>query len=219
MFTHGTGRTLALLLGLVSLGSLIVLGAAPPPNGATSGVRFEVWAPIVNTPAAGVAAIQITSTPTVTPVPAAIPVFADDPFQAIPIDGVPHTIPGNSATWYKFDYGGNAAGRPIVNLRLPNGVVTGVGFEVWDSDKIRDFWEQKPVGRGTQEVITGCHPAPEPTAEVEGDEATPTPEPAPGDHCPTNDLTWKGAFGGAGTFYVRVVNPNSGPADYVLLMN
>ncbi len=168
------------------------------------------------------------------------PLFVDDPNQGVDIDGQPHLIPAMSARWYKFNYGApGSSARPVVHLRLVNGVVTGLRFEVWAPDNINNWWEKKPVGRGTQEVTIICacplptatlvpSPTGQPTAT-----ATPTSTPEPTEtpepevtatvrrectHTPANDLTWSGAFGGPGTFYVRVVNENRFPVEYVLLL-
>jgi hypothetical protein len=145
---------------------------------------------------------------TITPVAFALTVPAvDDPNRAALIDNQPHSIPANSATWYKFDYsGGGPNPKPVFFLRLVNGILTGVRFEVWAPENLNHWWENKPVGRGTQEVLTNCFAtAAEPTATGE---PTPTPEPTatPTGKCPTNDLTWAGAFGAPGTYFVRVVN-------------
>ncbi len=169
-------------------------------------------APGATTPGATAAHAPTAPPPTHTSTPSAAPAIRDDPNFAAPIDGQLHSIPAQSATWYKFDYG---SGRNVVSLRLVNGVQTLVRFEVWAGKDIPNWWGNKPVGRGTQEVIVGCNPA-EATETVEADTPTPTAEPPSGGHCPTNDLTWSGAFGGAGTYYVRVVNDNIFPMDYVL---
>ncbi len=155
-----------------------------------------------------------------TPAPTAIagPVTADDPSQAVFIDGQLHSLPGGAVTWYKFNYGGpDAATRPVASLRLVNGVVTGVRFEVWAPENIGEWQAKNPVGRGTQEVVVNCHPTVEETTTDEtSDQPTPTPQPPSGDHCPTNDFTWSGAFGEPGIYHVRVVNENSSPMEYVL---
>lgn len=145
----------------------------------------------------------------------------DDPNAAVSINGQTNSLPPNGATWYRFDYGLSDDGsRPVVSLRLLNGVQTGVGFQVWAGENIKNWWEGKPVGQGTQEVLVSCNaPSPD-TPTPTGDEATPTPEPTstPTGKCPTNDLTWSGAFGAAGTYYVRVVNNSSTPQSYVLIL-
>ncbi len=101
-------------------------------------------------------------------------------------------------------------------LRLVNGVQTGVRFEVWGGD-LKNWWLQNPVGRGTQEILVNCFPPLEPSPTPVDDEPSPTEEPPTG-HCPTNDLTWQGAFGAPGTYYVRVVNDDIVTVDYLLLM-
>ncbi len=186
---------------LVVQGTTVTLGpAAAAPSGPTA-TGTSTLAP-----------------PTHTSTPGPGPIVRDDPAFAVPIDGQLHTLPGNAATWFKFDYGSEGLPRQVVSLRLANGVQTMVRFEVWAPENLDHWWEKKPAGRGTQEIIVGCNPPAEATATVAEDEPTPTPEPPSGGHCPTNDLTWSGAFGGPGTFYVRVVNDNGSAMDYVLTL-
>ncbi len=155
--------------------------------------------------------------PNVVPVPPALIAAVDDPNRAVPIDDQPHTMPAHSATWYKFDYGGsNTNPKPVFFLRLVNGVITGVRFEVWDGQNLHDWWLNKPVGRGTQEVLTNCN-APGELVAVPGE--TPEPTATPTGKCFTNDLTWAGAFGASGTYYVRVVNESDSPMPFTLRLN
>lgn len=171
--------------------------------------------------------------PTATPIPTMAPPSTsyDDPYHAAPFDGQVHTLAGNSATWYSFDYGtpGDFQDRPQVGLRLIGAAGTGVGFEVWSPQTLSEWWQRPPVGRGTQEYSFDCEsvepptptPSPQPTPT-----ATPTTTPAPTatagpppvcTHVPTNDLTWFGAFGGPGTYYVRVVNTKPFAMTYQLV--
>ncbi len=168
--------------------------------------------------AASATAVIIPKPPAATPTIAVVsaPQVADDPGRAVALDGQTHTLPANSATWYKFDYGFSDSSRPIVFLRLPNGVVSGVGFQLWAGENINNWTDQKPFGQGTQEFVVNCHPAPGDTPTVEADTPTPTPEPTATGKCPTNDLTWRGSLGAQGTYYIRVVNFSAAPQDYIL---
>ncbi len=156
------------------------------------------------------------STPTRGPVALLSPAVFDDPYRALLIDNQPHTLPANAGIWYKFNYGPDNS-KPVFFLRLVNGVVSGVRFEVWDGQNLKNWWLNKPIGRGTQEVLTNCVPA-EPD-ETETPDETPEASENPSGHCPTNDLTWAGAFGGPGTFYVRVINESNFPQTYQLKLN
>ncbi len=176
------------------------------------------------------AAAPLARTPTIV----ALPTPMDDPYHATPIDGQLHSLPGNSATWHKFEYGiaGNFQFRPVVNLRLIGAAGTGMEFEVWSPDRLPEWWTKKPVGRGTADVtlICACQRGPTQTPFPEGtDTPTPTPTSTPEPtgtaapeaictHTPTGNLTWAGAFGGPGTFYVRVVNTTPNRMNYQLLL-
>jgi predicted lipoprotein with Yx(FWY)xxD motif len=73
-----------------------------------------------------------------------------------------------------------------------NGVQNGLNYEVWSPERMQPNWfENVPVGRGTQEVIPDC------TVTLPDNTTT---------RCTTNDLTWVGGFGAQGTYYIRVVN-------------
>ncbi len=144
------------------------------------------------------------------------PVAADDPTRAVPLYGIPWVIPGNSVNWYKFEYDGKDwSPRQRVFLRLINGVVSGIRFEVWSPQNLPEWWTKKPIGQGTQEVLTNCIVPSDPAPTPVDDQPAPTQEPPTG-KCPTNDLTWVGAFGGNGTYYVRVINKNPVPIEYLL---
>ncbi len=172
--------------------------------------------------------------PARTPTMVAVPTPYDDPYHAAPLDGQVHTLPGNSATWYQFDYGvpGDFQYHPQVGLRLIGAAGTGVGFQVWSPERLTEWWLGSPVGRGTQEFAFACESQPVPTATpfptnqptpTETPTSTPQPTATPGPepictHTPTNDLTWFGAFGGPGTYYVRVVNTTTYVMNYQLVM-
>jgi hypothetical protein len=43
--------------------------------------------------------------------------------------------------------------------------------------------------------------------------------PCPTGKCATSDLTWGGAFGSTGTYYVRVINPNASDVTTTLSLS
>ncbi len=142
-----------------------------------------------------------TTTPTPAQAPAAPGANTDNPGSAATLGSAVSTIPSNGATWYQFDYNtaGNTDPRPLVTIRLVNGVTNGLNFEVWSNERINSEWNNGndvPVGRGSPEVIPGC---------------TTTLPDGTTSRCTTNDLVWVGGFGADGTYYVRVVN-NTGNA-------
>ncbi|MCL4394429.1 MAG: hypothetical protein M1482_06430 [Chloroflexi bacterium] len=103
-------------------------------------------------------------------------------------------IPANMAQWYSFAYdtSGNELPRPTVMVRLVNGVTNGLNFQVWSPERMQgNWWENNPVGVGTQEVIPDC---------------TTTLPDGTTQRCTTNDLTWVGGFGAPGTYYIRIIN-------------
>lgn len=184
-------------------------------------------------PSSGAAATQVAvPTPSRTSAVAALPTPLDDPFHSAPIDGLVHTLPGNSATWYHFDYEitDTSVPRPRVGLRLVGAVGTGVGFQVWPPEKLNQWWLGQPVGRGTLEFSYDCPTTevPTPTPSITPQPtltSTPTSTPAPTStpgptpqctHTPTTNLTWFGGFGVSGTYYVRIVNTNPFAANYQL---
>ncbi|MCL4394097.1 MAG: hypothetical protein M1482_04705, partial [Chloroflexi bacterium] len=120
-----------------------------------------------------------------TPTPLSSPNM-DDPAQAVTIDGAPATIPGDSARWFKFFYLTDYNKPPFVTIRMLYGVMTGLEFEVYAPERLGSWWDFPPNGHGTTEIVA-----------------------CPSGKCATKDLTWGGAFGATGTYYVRVVNPNA----------
>ncbi len=137
-----------------------------------------------------------TTTPTPAQAPAAPGANLDNPASAATLGSAVSTIPSNGATWYQFDYNtaGNSFPRPLVTIRLVNGVTSGLNFEVWSNERIQSDWNNGndiPVGRGSQEVLPGC------TTTLPDGTTT---------RCTTNDLIWVGGFGADGTYFVRVVN-------------
>jgi hypothetical protein len=136
--------------------------------------------------------------------PAAAPAIAsntDDPAKAVAIDAKQHTLPANSATWYSFNYGLLDDGtHPTKTITLVNGAQSGLTFQVWSAEAFNGgWWNNLPVGQGTAAGLD-CS-----TMEVAGQGA-----------CQSSDLTWLGAFGAPGTYYVRIVNNTGAPVDYTL---
>jgi hypothetical protein len=136
--------------------------------------------------------------------PAAAPAIStntDDPAKAVAIDGQSHTVAANSATWYSFNYGLNDDGtHPTKTIILVNGAQSGLTLQVWSAEAFNGgWWNNLPVGQGTSAALD-CS-----TMEVAGQGG-----------CQSSDLTWLGAFGAPGTYYVRVVNNTGAPVNYTL---
>jgi hypothetical protein len=120
------------------------------------------------------------------------------PATALYINGQPQSIPANAATWYKFDYAGD---KSEITVLMPNGAHTLVAFNVYTPEQAQSWWDSKtkPIGRGTAYQID-CE----------------TGEEKPWGQCQSNDLKWVGKFNFPGTFYVQVVNYNTGTANFTL---
>ncbi len=144
--------------------------------------------------------------PTATPVPGASPTPAqappaaaagrnlDDPGIAATLGNAVAAVPANTAEWFRFDYVTpiNEFPRNTVTIRMVNGVNSGLGFEVWSPERMQgNWWDNKPVGKGTQEVLPACN--------VTLSDGTVQ-------KCTTNDLTWVGGFAVSAPYYIRVVN-------------
>ncbi len=149
----------------------------------------------------GLSALTVSAQgPTATPTPAQAPPAAaagtnlDDPGRAATIGSAVAAIPAHTAQWFRFDYVTpvNDFPRNTVTIRMPNGVNSGLGFEVWSPERMQgNWWDNEPVGRGTQEVLPACT-----TTLPDGTTAK----------CTTNDLTWVGGFAVSAPYYIRVVN-------------
>jgi hypothetical protein len=128
---------------------------------------------------------------------------AQGPTAVAFLDNQPHTLQANSSALYRFDYAvDNTNGtRPITTIRLVNGTLGGLAFEVWTPDTVTDMADNNPVGRGTAASVD-CT-----TGEVVGSGG-----------CQSPDLTWSGAFGTSATYYVRVINDNNSSANYQLMI-
>ena len=128
----------------------------------------------------------------------------DDPNRSTLVDGGPHILAANSATWFRFDYARSAdPAYRLKDVRLINGNNSGVRFEVWPPNHVNDWWDgNKPVGRGTV-YMTDCD----------------THEYAEEGECPSPDLIWMGSFNFDGSIYIRVVNDNPVPSFFTLKKN
>lgn len=155
-----------------------------------------------------------TETPGATQTPVQAPPLAagsstnvDSPLQATLFGAQTQNIGANSAQWYRFDYdtNGNALPRPTVTIRMLNGAMNGLQFEVWSTERmLNNWWDNDPVGRGSQETVQNCN-----NIAGQPQVANATTLENNTTKCTTNDLTWTGGFGAPGTYYVRVHNPTN----------
>lgn len=113
------------------------------------------------------------------------------------IDNQAHAIDAKASLWYRFDYVlGTKGEREPITLKLVQGNKSGVGFEIYEPQDMPIFWEEEyhpVIGRGT--------------ASSQACDAG---------RCPSDDLTWVGAFSASGTYYVRIVNKNSSATTALL---
>ncbi len=123
----------------------------------------------------------------------------NDPFHSPYIDGQVHSLAASSDTWFHFDYGLSNPPRTYVTLRLVNGAQSGLQYELYAPEIISEWWKNNPTGVGMVQNID-CS----------------TGVPIGAGACQSKDLIWYGAFGGAGTYYVRVINNTPFPAQFVL---
>jgi len=133
--------------------------------------------------------------------------LGSSPNLALPLDGQTETLAVGKQQWYAFQYPGPAADgtKPVASLLLDAAPQGSASFNVWTADGLRNLANGAtdsngkligvPVGQGT------LHPA--------KDGAT-TYDRFGG------NLEWKGAFGGAGTYYVQVVQDGNTPSSYSL---
>jgi hypothetical protein len=133
-----------------------------------------------------------TGAPAAAPPPVPGGLTLDDPVRATLFGSAIPSVPAGSAVWVRFAYdnGGNALPRPTVTIQLLNGVLNGLGFQVYSPETMVDGWSNnKPAGRGTAEMLGNCNAG--------GDN---------GGNCATNNLSWTGGFGLSAAYYVRVIN-------------
>ncbi len=107
------------------------------------------------------------------------------------MDNQPHAVPANGSLWYSFQYVSKGS---QINITLTNGNGSGLGFNVFTASQIGDWWNEKPIGRGTAQALN-CD----------------TGLPATDGSCQASDLTWSGNFNMTGTYYVQLTNSNSMP--------
>lgn len=121
-----------------------------------------------------------------------------DPATAAYISGLPSSIPANTTQWYKFDYVGD---KSQVTVLMPDGANTLVEFNVFTPEQSQTWWDKKtkPIGRGTAYQID-CD----------------TGEENYMGQCQSPNLKWVGQFNFPGTFYVQVINYNTGTANFIL---
>src|SRR5512142_2078951 len=128
-------------------------------------------------------------------------VYRSDPLPAPFIDNQVHSIAASSDMWFKFDYGINGTTHSIVTLTLVNGTGSGLRFQLWSPESIWNWWERPPIGKGTATSLD-CD----------------THFPSMSGECRSGDLTWVGAFGAGGTYYVQVVNDTDMARDFLLVV-
>lgn len=124
-----------------------------------------------------------------------------DPTTAAYITGRPQSLAANATGWYKFDYIGD---KSPVTVLMPGGTDTLVAFNVYTPEESQSWWDKstKPIGRGTAYPVD-C---------ATGEEVTYS-------ECKSPDLKWVGQFNFPGTFYVQVVNYNTGTANFTLTIS
>jgi hypothetical protein len=115
------------------------------------------------------------------------PVANLTPMNVPYIDNQAHPIPAGGSLWFSFNYtvSPDTAVRPVTTLTLVNGNASGVTFDVWTPLAAMDTANNAPIGRAS-------------TFNVDSDAGM----------VQSSDLNWVGAFGGSGTYLVRVMNTN-----------
>lgn len=146
--------------------------------------------------ALGSAQAAVLPTATAAPTAGSIPSVAGhlantDPDHATALDGLTHSIEAHASQWYRFNYAGDRSEITVTLLYAAN---SGLAFNVFTPAEISNWWEAKPIGRGTIEILD-CD----------------TNQPDYLGHCQSDYLRWIGKFNAAGTYYVELVNNNAGP--------
>lgn len=121
-----------------------------------------------------------------------------DPATATYLNGQSQSIPAQTTQWYKFNYAGD---KSLITILMPNGTNSLVEFNVFTPEQAQSWWDPKtrPIGRGTPYSVDCA-----------------TGEEVYWGECKSSDLKWKGQFNFPGTFYVQVVNFNTGTANFQL---
>jgi hypothetical protein len=167
----------------------------------TTGSDLNMWLTVTGTGVSLGGLAQAIPSPTA-PAPAAIPSATPipvageattnvDPGHANVLDDQVHPIAANTSRWYRFQYAGD---RSQITIKLLYAAYSGLAFDVFTPVQISDWWEAKPIGRGTVEVLDCA-----------------TLEPAPYGKCQSDYLSWNGRFNAAGTYYVELINYNGTP--------
>jgi hypothetical protein len=131
----------------------------------------------------------------------ALPAAAAAPTNTSPgaaayIDNQAHSVPANSALWYRFDYAGN---RSQITITLVSGNISGLTFSIFTPAEIASWWNATPVGKGTPQAVSCV-----------------TGLPVSGSACTGTDLTWSGNFNAGGTYYVELVNNTASAVGFQL---
>ncbi|MBI5029154.1 MAG: hypothetical protein HZB51_01405 [Chloroflexi bacterium] len=122
------------------------------------------------------------------------PVTFVAPVNAPYLDTQSHTIAPNQSALFRFDYvipDPTSRPYPLTTIRLPNGLHSGLNFEVWTPEHVTNLVDNDPVGRGSPERFR-CDVS----------------ETSPEGWCTTGDMIWIGAFGTSGPYYARLVTNN-----------
>lgn len=122
------------------------------------------------------------------------PVTFVAPVNAPYLDTQSHTIAPNQSALFRFDYvipDPTSRPYPLSTIRLPNGLHSGLNFEVWTPEHVTNLVDNDPVGRGSPERFR-CDVS----------------ETNPEGWCTTGDMIWIGAFGTSGPYYARLVTNN-----------
>ncbi len=117
------------------------------------------------------------------------------------LDNQSHTLAANASQLYRFDYSVDTQNnvRPITTITMPNGTNSGLGFQVWTPETVNDMADNKPIGIGTAQTVD-CN-----TGVITA-----------AGSCQSPDLTWSGAFGTSGSYYVLVTNNTNNQANYTI---
>lgn len=127
------------------------------------------------------------------------------------LDNNVHTIGPNASQLFRFDYALKDDGsRPMVSIRMPNGGNGGVSFEIWSADQLRaeralaidgatSQLDRNVIGRGTAANVN-CD-----TGAISASGL-----------CKAADLTWAGALGATGPYFVGITNNTAFDQSYQL---
>jgi hypothetical protein len=142
----------------------------------------------------------LTSTSAVTPTATVAPPTPTSgpqntyPTSAIYVfDSTPRTIPENAELWFAFDYAGD---RTKIVIVIPGGNENRLAFRLYTPDQIERYEQTGDfIGEGTAPMV-----------------------PCDSGKCASNDLLWSGDFNSGGTYFVQVINRNSVPKTFQLIV-